>query len=661
MGIFSDNVRRYYERGLITIPCKDKRPILGQNWQKYCEIMPTEEQIDKWELEFKDAQQLGLTLGQSTQIAGFDLDYEYDEKKSTLSKADFAKDKKLVEKQILSLLPPTPAIKSGKKGWTRLYKVEGKLENAQCDRNGIRLFDFLANNKQTIIPPSKYNDGTDIFYRWIGSPLEDCLDDIPLITQDIINEIKLLLGDSQNGYDFEANGRHGRLLKWLLDVVKIEPDNKKVASKLVELDIKTNTIPYLSDPKHFSKYKQPEANALEWIKRVRKFANVEGSGAKTPIGEDGWNYFFENAFKIMKKDIISKEVFIKKEIKDDWLPIRALEDVLRAYANKAKLTFSQTADQLARWIFEKNEMDFLCDVPKWDGIDRVRSFGDSLQSYFFSGEQISDIIKHWGSNIFRRIDSPEYQNRCIILKGNQGIGKDSLVRSMLRDFIPYYESTTLPGTQKDILEIVSRLLVVHIEEFDQTRGIDIAFLKSLITQPSAFFRESYGFSPNKKIMRPSFISTANVDDFLRDPTGNRRFIILPIHAIKWDYPRGDSLQVIAQFKHYFEAKQYELLSTEIEAKIKEIVDAYTPSDLSEAIIEMYRQRFFAITSHEGSYSGLRSLTYPILSKVFADIAKDLQCSVRRVQAVIKSKGYAKRVENGMIYFAENDEKNVESL
>jgi Virulence-associated protein E/Bifunctional DNA primase/polymerase, N-terminal len=646
MGIFSDNVRKYYEHGLITLPCKDKKPILGPGWEQFCNTMPDEKVIDKWEHQFKDAQQLGLVLGKATSLVGFDFDYEYDSKKCTISEAEFKKDSKIVEKQILALLPLTPAIKTGKKGWTRFFRIQTPLENAVCNRHGLRLFDFLARNKQTIIPPSKYNEGTELVYRWIAEPIENCIEDIPFINQEIIDEIKFLFSDSKSGYDFEGNGRHGRLFKWLLDILKLEQSDERVVEKLVEFDLKLNgKSAYLSDPKHFgSGAKQPHKNADKWIKRVRKFVNASPKNI-IHAHQDGWNYFFENSFPKIKKDIISKDVFIKRD-SEDWQSIRGLEGVIRSYAIEAKLKHSQVSDHLERWIFEKKETDFLCDIPIWDGSDRISNFGQSIKSEFFDSEDISDILKHWGSNIFRRVQSPDSQNRCVILKGSQGIGKDSLVRSMLKDFKPYYESTTLPGNQKDILEIVSRLLVVHIEEFDQTKNIDISFLKSLITQPSAFFRESYGYSPNKKIMRPSFISTANVDDFLRDPTGNRRFIVIPVSEIQWTYPQNESLQIMAQFKFYFEHGQYRILKSSVEDKIKLIVDSYTPDDISETIIEMYKIKFDALsTAFSGPYLGMDRVTPALV-----DIARNTQCSLRRVQSVIKSKGFSKRFKNGTRYY-----------
>ncbi len=651
LGIFSDNVRKYFEFGLVTIPCKDKRPILGSGWQEFCQVAPTSAMIDKWEKSYQDVSQLGLTMGPSTLLSGFDFDYEWLEKKCALKKPEFDKDRRMIERQILALLPPTPAIKMGRKGWTRLYKSHGELDNAQCDRNGVRLFDFLARNKQTIIPPSKYSDDTDFSYRWLGPPIEECLDDIPFITSDIVAEIKMLFGDGA-AFDFTASGRHGVLFRWLLDVVRLESDDLVLASKLVARDIGLNKVPYLSDPKHFARFRSPDLNALEWIKRVRKFVGVARG---LPVGGGGWDFFFDNSFSSIRKDVISKKCFFKLNPGSDWGLMDEVEGVLRSYADRKGLPQSKTVDELARWTLEKVDADFLCDIPKWDGVDRVALFGSAVKSPNFSGNEIAEILRHWGSNIFRRVKSADFQNRCVIFKGPQGMGKDFFVRAMLRDFKPYYESTTMPGTQKDALEICSRLLAVHIEEFDQTKHMDMAFMKSLITQPSAFFRESYGSSPNQKIMRPSFISTANVDDILRDPTGNRRFIVIPTEGLDWTYPTDSSLQVLAQWRSYFETGEWVTLSDELEAKIKVIIDSFTPEDLSVAIVELYCERFLAMISPNGPRPGAFYLTGQEVVSMLMDISKKAQCSLRKVQSSIKGSHRSHKFRDGTRYFKNSDD------
>jgi len=104
---------------------------------------------------------------------------------------------------------------------------------------------------------------------------------------------------------------------------------------------------------------------------------------------------------------------------------------------------------------------------------------------------------------------------------------------------------------------------------------------------------------------------------------------------------------MAQFKHYFEVGQYTELKPGLEEKIKSIADAFTPTDTNELVIELYRHRFIAMTNPEGSFAARRDLSFGDVSAMLASVAKDVQFSVKRVQGILKSKGYAKSTNVGV--------------
>lgn len=654
MGIFTDYFERYLDCGLVCVPCGDKKNPLIKGWDHYCENHPSAETAKQWMNDFPNSERLGLTMGQVNGIVAFDYDAEYDSKKVDIPEKEFNKAIKDIEKNILSILPPSPCGKVGKKGWTRFYKwnpLLGKDSNMSVNFHGVRLFDFLSWHKQTIIPPSIHSiqKGDNIIrYKWLDglSPIEDCKDDLPDISLELINEIKSMFGTKKNFDEFDSS-RHGRLLFFASSLLKVEKSHKKIIDLMVAKDIEINSPPYLTDPKHHITINARD-NAAKWLPRITKWAQTEqvkGVG----LTDEGWDYFFDNSFYKVKKDIISKNVYIKRDAKADWEQISSLDGVLRSYAARKKLNKTNVTDEMERWTFEKSQLEFLCDIPPWDGTDRVQQFADCLSSSKFLEREIGDIFKQWGSNIFRRVDSSANQNRCIILKGLQGKGKDTFVKSMFEDFKPYYEQAILTGTTKDVLEVASRLLIVHIEEFEQTKGLDVAFIKSLITQPSSFFREAYGYNPNQKIMRPSFISTSNVDDILRDPTGNRRFIVLPIDNIQWRYKKGESLQVMAQLKYYSDHEQFNQLDVETEKTISKILDEYAPEDVGDLIVESYKVAVDNLMGPSGPLAGVVELNGQQALQVLGKIARDAQCSLRRVQSVLKGRGFAKRQNDGMHY------------
>jgi len=659
MGIYKEWAGKYFDSGISTIPCNGKKAPIFNDWSKYCETKPTESEIDAWTQKYSDSTQIGMPLGAANGIVAFDFDYEYDPKKCKITEEEFKRDRQRIEGEIMELLPATNIGKVGMKGWTRFYQYNNKLVNKLANRNNVRLFDFLSTGRQTIIPPSLHSSIEDkkVFYKWID---EDLLHapSLPKLSMEVIETIISLYSDRPKGQRPAVGdlSRHERIMYYILDALKVDHNLERVTAMTVEYDIKINgTNRYLTDPKYYDTA-DASKNAQEFVQKIFRWSNKHNAlmtkeekkeESFTPIS---WDHFFGTAFAESRKDIFSEETFIKKTKTAKWEPIKLYEGVLRSYARTCRLPTSFVVDELDRWAFENTKTEFLCDIPIWDGQDRIDKIAGSMKVTGFTREQVVEIFKHWGVTIFRRVNDSSVQNRCIILKGLQGFGKDTLVRSMLKDFKPYYESTTLPGTPKDVLEIVSRLLVIHIEEFDQTKGMDVGFLKSLITQPTSFFRESYGRTPNSKPMRGSFISTANVDDILRDTTGNRRFIVLPVEEIGWDYPQNESLQVIAQWKSFFGAEMHFKLSDETEAAIKATVQEFTPSNLDESIVELYKARFYAMTSMNGPYPYKTELAGSEIMEMLCALTKVFSCSLRRVQMAIKSKGMSRRVTAGILYY-----------
>ncbi len=659
MGIFSDHVREFFEHGLICIPVGDKKqPILGAQWQLYCDEGPSDSVVDAWEKNFFGCDKIGLCLGKASGLVAFDFDYAYDPKRVKIDERSFAKDLRVVESHLLRMLPPTPAIKTGKKGWTRFYKWSPELDsgsNLAADRNGIRLFDFLSWHKQTILPPSLHSivDGSPLHYKWLGPSITECLDDIPPIELSIVLEIKKIFGTGGNAID---NSRHGRLFSFVMKMSEVEPDFDKLCALLIAKDIEMNGSDpkgcYLADPVHFRSGSKID-NAKAWASRI-----LNWKSAKKELGEptkvydaESWAYFFEKQFPILRKDILSKKVFIKRDETSVWTDIIGLEGVLKCNAGESGLPRTHVKEQLEKFVFEKKREDFLCELPAWDGVDRVESFGRCIESPDFTPDEMVSILKHWGSGVFRRIHDDDSQNRCLILKGGQGLGKDSFVKSMFKDFKPYFDTTNLSGTPKDVYEIISRLFVLHIEEFEQTAKLDVAFIKSIITQSSAFFRESYGRTPDQKRIAVSFVSTTNRDDILRDPTGNRRFIVVPVEKILWKYPRDESMQVVAQFRAHFVKSECDVLSADLERKILTVLDRYTPPDPNETIIEMYEAMFDNLTIMVNSpFPGRTTLRASEIQLGLREIARGNDLGINRIKNVLQATGFSRRENKGSVYY-----------
>lgn len=87
-----------------------------------------------------------------------------------------------------------------------------------------------------------------------------------------------------------------------------------------------------------------------------------------------------------------------------------------------------------------------------------------------------------------------------------------------------------------------------------TRRADREALKDFITTRTVTVRKSFGRHDTTKPALASLIGTINNESgFLNDPTGSRRFLVVTVKEIDWDYSDLDPHQVWAQAHALYQA------------------------------------------------------------------------------------------------------------
>lgn len=676
MGVFGDWAGKYHDLGINVIPIvEEKKPPADFAFKRWLTEKQTEQEIESLVNAYGHCPGIGVICGPVSGISGFDFDYKFDAGKmpSEINEKKYLIDFNRIDSVFKKHLPDWSLAKKAKHGWTVFYKWDPSHYTMGVDRYKVRLFDFKATG-YIVIPPSfhSFQDGKSIQYSWIcGDPMDDfrSLPDLNIS----------LIEDFREGFGIKTKslgGRHGELFKYAAELVRIESDDKVIAQKMIAYDLAKHKNdkkgPYFEDKNHVSGDKI--VFALNWIRRIRSFVETRASNEKPKnMSKNAWDHFIESVVGEIKKDVLSKKLFFRKTQKSDWAMVDGIEKVLRSYAKTMGFSKGDVPDEVARYCFEKVDETFLCEIDKWDNTDHLMAVSKAIISPVFNQLEIRDILLHWGTGVFSRINTEGgSQNRCLILKGGQGLGKDYFVRELLKSFRPYYEQISPPDQKKDWFEVVSRIYVAHIEEFDQTGNTSVALLKSLITQESVFFRESYGKAPTQSKTAVSFISTVNPDNFFRDSTGNRRYIVVPVEDIDRSYPKGLSRQIIAQFKDEYDRNGHFELSSEIERKIKSIIDALTPDRTDVEIEQMWASRAKAVIdqrlkSSARSEENIMLLDQDAASPIISDIARFTDVKQKTVRNILKTKGYQRRTGDGRFWapnpqvsYNRSDEKNVTS-
>jgi uncharacterized protein YggL (DUF469 family) len=135
---------------------------------------------------------------------------------------------------------------------------------------------------------------------------------------------------------------------------------------------------------------------------------------------------------------------------------------------------------------------------------------------------------------------------------------------------------------------------MKISEFDKTAKTDVSTLKDIITAPSTNLRAPYDKDSKLRLSRCSFISSANAENLLRDPTGNRRFLIFEIESIEYAYA-GWSKQQIQEFQMQCLAQMRHLADCDYTAsaeswrQMREYIEKQTPSEYAQDIADQFVQ------------------------------------------------------------------------
>lgn len=645
MGVFSDNITRLAEYGLYTIPCGDqKQPILGKEWQNYCTVPPTEDEISRWEKAFKGAERTGLLLGPSTGIVAFDFDYEYEERKVSITEKQFALDKKNIEKEILRILPPSPSEKVGKKGWTKFYRYNPKLDNLACDRNGVRLFDFLVINKQTLIPPSLHSPGVDgkmITYRWTGTPLENCMDDIPEIHMDTITELKYMLTDVGTSH---LGGRHGALFMWIVKMSNFERDVGKLSELAVRKDLELHKDrPYFTDAEYFRG--KPFDNAKTLVLRILKWKssrpqyqkNIADVSRLSRTSFESFEFFFDKDLNGAVREKLTGR-FLSKDHNGMWQPVISDIKSIKSRAHTFGVDHSFTENHLAE--YEKHKpLKLLIEPPKWDGVDRMVKIFTHLKfkndSDVVSMDTAWDLFKEWCANIFRRIEDPMNQNRILIFRGPQGIGKDHFIKTVIGKALGHYFINLEPKDKniENFIAIHGKMLC-NISEFDETNKMTLSSVKNLITTDTQTLRLPYEPAAKEYIFHCTFFSSCNFESILRDPSGNRRFCIFDIEAINHGYSTlvlGHEQQLLAEMHQWYLDGHF--ASKQSHAELKRVIDLETPENPSELALELIVEIVGGIENRKDSFG--QKVSYKDIESEILSLSRSIGISVFRLQQLMK--------------------------
>ncbi|MHB1651651.1 MAG: virulence-associated E family protein [Desulfitobacteriaceae bacterium] len=228
------------------------------------------------------------------------------------------------------------------------------------------------------------------------------------------------------------------------------------------------------------------------------------------------------------------------------------------------------------------------EAQKWDGVPRIdRLFIDYL------GANDSDYVKEVTRKMFIAAVKRLYEPGCkfdymLVLVGPQGAGKSTIVQMMARN---WFSDSLKTFDSKDAGEHLQSAWIFEFGELAGMTKTEVDEIKQFITKRSDKYRVAYDRVITDFPRKCVFFGTTNNWNFLKDPTGNRRFwpvVVDPDKRSKnifTDLTEYEIGQIWAEVLQAFRRGELLTLSPEIEQQASRIQGLHMEDDPRVGLIQ----------------------------------------------------------------------------
>lgn len=247
--------------------------------------------------------------------------------------------------------------------------------------------------------------------------------------------------------------------------------------------------------------------------------------------------------------------------------------------------------------FEKNSYhpitEYLRNL-KWDGQNRA----DELLIKYFGAEDnlyTREAMRKMLVGAVARVFNPgcKFDLVLTIVSQQQGTGKSSFFKALGRE---WFSDTFMTVQGKEALEQIQGAWIIEMAELSGIRKAEVEAVKHFISKQEDMFRPAYARTAETYKRQCIFVATTNQNAFLKDASGNRRFMPVDIHSVKlinnpelkeFLTDRGEIDQVWAEAVHLYRKGEPLYLSKEAEALAEIEQKSHSETDERMGLIEKF--------------------------------------------------------------------------
>ena len=235
--------------------------------------------------------------------------------------------------------------------------------------------------------------------------------------------------------------------------------------------------------------------------------------------------------------------------------------------------------------------DYLTNM-QWDGQSRI---GTTLIDYFGAEDNIftrEAFKKMMVASVARVMDPGCKFDYMLVLVGTQGMMKSSFLNILGRGWFSDSFSTV---QGKEALEQLQGAWIIEIAELSAFRKSEVESIKHFVSKQKDDFRPAYARSSETFKRQCVFYGTTNNMEFLKDPTGNRRFWPIltgqrPIKKRVFDHLHLEVDQLWAEAVQLYNKGEKLFLTKEVEDQAKLTQELHSEKDERVGMILEYLDR-----------------------------------------------------------------------
>lgn len=299
-----------------------------------------------------------------------------------------------------------------------------------------------------------------------------------------------------------------------------------------------------------------------------------------------WNEF-TSAIEIHRAPPYNPDLDVSKPVPwSDADDVRAAEWMQRQGLNIKPHTVAEVVPVVAHRNAYHPVKDYL-DGLTWDGVPRLDTW---LVDYLDAPDNkyVRAVGSKWAVSAVARIYRPGCKvDTALIIEGLQGARKSFAFRALGGEW--FSDQMGEIGT-KDTLMQMQGAWIIEIAELDAMSKSEVNAIKRFLTAQVDRFRPPYGRRVTDFPRQSVFAGSTNESEYLRDPTGGRRF--WPVPALRAD-PEGLAEardQLWAEAVHRFrQGEQWWLTDAEealasAEQKARQVSDPWEEKVLEYAVM-----------------------------------------------------------------------------